>query len=156
MVFVNELELENYIRKLIDKHVTKEFPHIYALKNKKAVDILICRDGEFPDLFFLEVKYHQASHGRLGFGSREGGGFQPEIVMRKPNYFESHLRWIVASAEYPDQGVLFVPSETIRRYVSGGEIGEKFNNIQERIFRENTGMQPDQLVDALRAWLLNT
>lgn len=156
MTFEDEAALEGYIRKLILSHITKKNKYIYALDNKKAVDIVVCRDGEAPALFFLEVKYHQKSHGRLGFGSGAGGGFQPEIVSRKPNYFESHLRWILASEEHPKAGILFVDSETIRKYVSGGVIGSKFNNIQKKIFSEVNGLTEKQLLEALGTWLETT
>ena len=81
MKFKNETEFEHYLRQLIADRITAQYPHIYALDNKKAVDILICRDSPLSSaLYFLEVKYHKKSHGRLGFGSRNGGEFQPEIV----------------------------------------------------------------------------
>lgn len=156
MRFQNEAQLEGYIRKLITNRITKTNKNIYALKNKNAVDIIICRDGNDPALFFIEAKYHQKSHGRLGFGSRAGSGFQPEIVSRKPKYFENNLRWIIASEEYPDAGILFVDSEVIREYVSGGVVSQKFNNIQKRIFSEISGLEEKQLVSELTKWLKST
>ena len=156
MQFKTEAELEKYIRKLIANRITKKNKNIYALKNKKAVDILICRDGRKPMLFFIEVKYHRKAHGRLGFGGGKGGGFQPEIVSRKPRYFEKNLRWIMASEEHPNTGVLFLDSETVRKHISGGEVGEKFNNIQKRIFSEVTGYKEKQLVTELGKWLKST
>src|SRR5688572_1362357 len=95
--FASEAEVERYIRSLIQEHITRLSPELYALRNKKAVDILICREGDQPALFFIEVKYHQLAHGRLGFGGKEGGGFQPEIVKGAPRYFEENLRWVLAS-----------------------------------------------------------
>lgn len=156
MNFKSEAEFEAYIRKLIADKITAENSSIYALENKKAVDILICRDEPEPDLFFIEVKYYKNSHGRLGFGGSSGGGFQPEIVSRKPKYFESNLRWAIASEAYPDNGIIFVPSEIIRKYVSGGEIGQKFNNIQAKIFREVSGFDEQGFVVALRKWVTST
>ncbi len=156
MLFESEAELEAYIRRLIAEHISSKNKEIYALNNKKAVDILICRGGSKPALFFLEVKYHQKSHGRLGFGSRGGGGFQPEIVSKKPAYFESNLRWVIASESHADVGILFVPSETIRKYVSGGKIGQKFNNIQKRIFSEVSGLSEKEFITELQSWLINT
>jgi len=91
-MFGDEREFEAHIRALVTTHITSANPDIYPLKNKKAVDILICKDSPPPELFFIETKYHQVKHGRLGFGGRKGGGFQPEIVLRKPAYFESNLR----------------------------------------------------------------
>ena len=150
--FSSELEVENYIREVIDVHITRTNPHIYALKNKKAVDILICRDGAQPALFFIEVKYHQLSHGRLGFGGKEGGGFQPEIVKGESTYFEQNLRWVLASDRHVGKGVLFLPSSVIRKHLAGGAVGEKFNNIRERIFHEIPFLHERQLVSALQAW----
>ena len=137
MTYQNESEFEAHIRALINERITKATPFIYTLKNKKAVDILICKDSSPPELFFIEVKYHQKNHGRLGFGSRNGGGFQPEIMSTKPAYFESNLRWVLASNEHEPDKVLFLTSEIVRGYLAGSEVAEKFNNFQKRIFRED-------------------
>lgn len=85
--------------------------------------MVICRDRPEPDLFFIEVKYHKNAHGRLGFGGSGGGGFQPEIVSRKPKYPESSLRWVILSEEHPDNGIIFAPSEVIRNVYPRFEIG---------------------------------
>ena len=52
MSFRNEFDFEKHIRELIQKEVTDEHPNIYALKNKKAVDILICKDDADSELFY--------------------------------------------------------------------------------------------------------
>lgn len=153
MAFESERELEAYIRKIIDKHVTFEHPNIYALENKKAVDILICKDGPEPALFFIETKFHKINHGRLGFGSRNGGGFQPEIVRRKPEYFERNLRWVLASEKHEPEKVLFIPSDIIRQYVSGSDVGDKFNNIQPAIFQKEPMLSETQFIQELTEWL---
>ena len=153
MTYRNESDFESYLRGLIADRVTKTNPSIYALKNKKAVDILICRDCPQPALYFIEVKYHRAAHGRLGFGSGNGGGFQPEIVSAKPAYFESNLRWVLASEEHENGKVLFLPSEVIRRYIAGGEVGDKFNNIQRKIFQAERWITEKEFVEQLGQWL---
>lgn len=153
MTYRNESEFEAHIRALINEHVTKAAPSIYALKNKKAVDILICKDSPPPELFFIEVKYHQASHGRLGFGSGNGGGFQPEIVSTKPAYFERNLRWVLASADHEPGKVLFLTSEIVRRYLAGGKVAEKFNNFQKRIFQAERWLSEGEFVEQLCCWL---
>lgn len=153
MTYRNESEFEAYIRSLITEHVTQAAPATYALKNKKAVDILICKDAPKPELFFIEVKYHKTNHGRLGFGSGKGGGFQPEIVSTKPAYFESHLRWVIASEEHEPGKVLFLTSEVIRKYLAGGKVAEKFNNFQKKIFREERWLSESEFVKELRHWL---
>lgn len=151
MRFANEGELEGYVRSLIEKHVTRKNPHIYTLKNKKAVDIVVCRDEIVPAVFFIEVKYHRANE-RLGFGSLKGAGFQPEIVIRQPMYFEQCLRWVLASEMHAEKGVLFVPSSTIRQYAAGGSVGEKVNNIRREIFDEVPMLQERKLISAFREW----
>ena len=153
MIYHNESEFEGYLRALIKEHITKAAPSIYALKNKKAVDILICKDAPVPELFFLEVKYHQTKHGRLGFGSGKGGGFQPEIVSTKPAYFESNLRWVLASEEHNPGKVLFLTSAVVRKYLAGGQVAEKFNNFQKRIFREERWLDEREFVAQLDQWL---
>lgn len=153
MAYESESKFEAYIRQLIQEHVTKLDPRIYALQNKKAVDILVCKDTPQPQLFFIEVKYHKSNHGRLGFGSSKGGGFQPEIVSQKPAYFESNLRWALASESHEPEKVLFLSSEVLRQYVSGGKVGEKFNNIQAKVFREQPWLSEQEFIRELQLWL---
>jgi hypothetical protein len=152
-MFTGEREFEAYVRTLVVTHITQNNPSTYPLKNKKAVDILICKDEPHPELFFLEVKYHQAKHGRLGFGGSKGGGFQPEIVQRKPAYFESNLRWVLASENHEPGKVLFIDTGVVRRYLAGGVVSEKFNNFQAKIFREGTWLNEQQFVQELQSWL---
>lgn len=152
-MFASEREFETYIRALVATHITPCNPTIYPLKNKKAVDILICKDSPIPELFFIEVKFHQSKHGRLGFGGSKGGGFQPEIVQRKPAYFETHLRWVLASEDHEPGKVLFIDSDVVRKYLAGGAVSEKFNNFQKKIFREGVWLSEQELIQELRSWL---
>lgn len=151
-MFKNEAELESYIRKVVTK-ISRAKKTIKLLNNKGLTDIVVCRNGTKPSVFFLEVKYHQKAHGRLGFGHKGGGGFQPEVVSGKPRYFEKHLRWILASKVHPEKGILFIDSATIRKYVSGGEVGQKFNNIRTSIFTKVKGHSKAELLIELRKWL---
>lgn len=153
MTYRNESEFEAYLRALIGEHISKATPSLYALENKKAVDILICKDTPQPELFFIEVKYHQTHHGRLGFGGSKGGGFQPEIVRRKPVYFENNLRWVFASEEHEPGKVLFLTSAVVRKYLAGGKVEEKFNNFQKKIFREERWLSELELIEQLCHWL---
>jgi len=156
MEFENEGAFESYIRELIKTKICTGHNNLILFENKKAVDILICRNGPQPALFFLEVKYHKKSHGRLGFGGSIGGGFQPEIVSKAPNYFESNLRWLISGEGHSDKGILFVPSSVIRKYLSGGNVGKKFNNIQQKIFKEVSGYDEASLIKQLKSWIINT
>lgn len=152
--FANEAEFETFVRDVIETQLTRQYPDIYALKSKKAVDILICRDGPDPKLFFIEVKFHCARHGRLGFGGALGSGFQPELLMRRPTYFERNLRWVLASELHEIDRVLFLDSNDIREYVAGNVIGSKFNNFQNRIWREATWFTHGQFAEELKRWVL--
>ena len=156
MEFKSETEFELYLRGLIQKRICDNHPELILFDNKKAVDILICRNGESPALFFLEVKYHKKSHGRLGFGSSSGVGFQPEIISKAPDYFESNLHWLISGEGHIENGIIFTSSSVIRQYLSGGEVGQKFNNIQQRIFKEVEGYDEEALVKELESWLVST
>jgi hypothetical protein len=114
------------LRDLIASSVTVRFPHIYAFENKKAVDILICRDEPSPALFFIEVKLFRRRHGRLGIGGARGRGFQPEILRRKPSYFETHLRWVIADSSKSTVMLLFLRTSILTKYMVGGSVEEKF------------------------------
>jgi len=152
MPFSSEREFETYIRNLIHLHITSTNKDIFALTNKKAVDIIICKNGVTPHLYFIEAKFYIDSHGRLGVGSKKGNGFQPEILLKRPDYFESNLRWVVGS-ENTDK-IYFLTNETLLNYTSGGVIGEKFNNIQKRLFKEQSGLTEEQFIEALTNWII--
>ena len=104
-----------------------------------------------PSLYFIEVKFHVNKHGRLGFGRKGGDGFQPEILSRKPAYFENNLRWIIGSEDSAE--IHFLSNEQLRKYISGGSIGKKFNNIQKKLFTEEVGLSEDEFVTAIKKWL---
>ncbi|MFT6276611.1 MAG: hypothetical protein ACJAZ0_002719 [Halioglobus sp.] len=130
--FVNERHFvagQPNLRDLIETRICANRPELILFENKKAVDILICRNGENQALFFLEVKYQKHAHDRLGFRSSSGDGFQPEIVSKAPDYFESNLMWLISGEGHSDNGVIFISSSVIRNHLSGGSVGEKFNNI---------------------------
>lgn len=152
-MFSREAEFEAYLRGLIQSRICSINPDLQLFKNKKAVDILICRNGNKPKLFFIEVKFHKKSHGRMGFGGTKGSGFQPEIVATEPLYFEDSLRWILGSEDDNKTNMQFVSSSVIRRYLSGGKVSEKHNNIQKKIFKEVDGFDENGLVEQLTNWL---
>ncbi|MFN4027238.1 MAG: hypothetical protein ACK4IZ_07330 [Flavobacterium sp.] len=91
---INETAFENHIRKDILNDIISENKSYKLFNFKKAVDVLIAKNGANPELYFLEIKYHKKNHGRLGFGQAEGKGFQPELLKDKTDYFENNLRWI--------------------------------------------------------------
>ena len=152
--FKYETEFEKYIRELIDSFITAVNNRIYCLKNKKAVDIVICNDCDRPKVNFIEVKYYVKSHGRLGFGSSSGTGFQPEILLKKPKYFQSNLRFVISADE--TEKIHFLSLDEISNFISGEKIEPKYNNIQTRIFKENKGLTEDEFKKELSKWLLNS
>lgn len=154
MIFANESAFEDYLRRIINSRITSENPGVYALEYKTIGDIVIMRDDPSPAIFFLEVKYYKKAKDRLGFWDSSGAGVQPEILRRSPAYLESHLRWVIGSDTHNGDGYWLATSEKIRQFVSGGYIGNKQNNIQERLFRECVSLDENQLVEQLKKWLL--
>ena len=82
MMFSSEKELESHLRGLVARNVTARYPHVYALDNQRIADIVICRDGKRPAVFFLEVKLFQEHSGRMGVGTGSGCGYKPELIHR--------------------------------------------------------------------------
>jgi hypothetical protein len=121
------------------------------LNNKKAVDILICKNGLEPALYFIEIKYHKVKHSRLGTGHGKGGGIQPEILKLQPDYFKQNMLWILGSED--SEGYWLLKNNEILNYLTGGEISEKYNNIQTRVFKNEACIDKVQLVDLLNNWL---
>ena len=92
-MFKNEKSLEKRIRELINEHVARE-SEILVLEYKTISDIIICRQGHSPGIFFIEVK-HYKQYERIGIGNQKGEGIQPEILKKRPEYLESNLRWLI-------------------------------------------------------------
>lgn len=146
-----EANFEKRIRDIIINDIISHTPNLMLLEIQKTTDIVICRNGADPQIFFLEIKYYHPSHGRLGFGHANGKGFQPEILRKKPAFFQTNMRWIIGSLE--NENYYFVDNGTILKYVSGGEIGYKQNNIQTKIFNEINGLSKSELCNELSTWL---
>jgi len=153
MRFKTEKDLEKYLRHLIKVNIASRHSDIYLLESKKTVDIVICRDGDRPALFFLELKLCRPNI-RIPIGTGNGTGYQPEIVTLNPTYLESNLRWVLVNSEELKTPYLFVPTSTVKRHLAGGGIGEKYNNIQREIFRLEPTLTEAALVDSMVDWLL--
>lgn len=152
MAFASEKEFEVHIRELL---ITKVLPldkNLVMIRNKKAVDILVCRNGAKPALFFIEIKYHKNNHGRLGTGHGKGGGIQPEILQLQPDYFKKQKRWILGIED--QEGYWVLNNKELREYFAGNMIGIKYNNIQTRLFREKDPYTEKQFIKALKEWLI--
>lgn len=148
----NEMDFENHIRILISETILKTNPNFQILKNKKAVDIIICKeDNDTPSLFFIEIKYHKNNHGRLGIGGGKGVGFQPEILSKRPVYFENNLRWIIGSEN--SENYFFLNNTELLTFIKDGIIEEKYNNIQKKIFNTAVAHTEEELIEKIKTWL---
>ncbi|MBI1182716.1 hypothetical protein GC194_00485 [bacterium] len=151
MTFANESDFEAYLRGEIIKPIITSHKEYYLMESKKAVDILICKNGSNPSLYFIEVKYHKKLHGRLGIGQRKGVGFQPEILSSKPTYFQNNLRWVMGSESH--NGFLWLHNDEITEYLNAGMVGGKYNGVRKKIFNEKPLLNTAQLESNLRSWL---
>lgn len=148
---INEIAFENHIRKDILNDIFSENKNYKLFNFKKAVDVLIAKNGVNPELYFIEIKYHKKSHGRLGFGHGKGGGFQPELLKDRTDYFEKKLRWILGNED--SENYWFVDSNTIRKYLNGNVIGNKYNRIKLSFFKEVKPISKNELIVEVRKWL---
>ena len=147
----NETEFENHIRQNILSNVLDDSKEFKLFNFKKAVDVLIAKNGTASELFFIEIKYHKKSHGRLGFGQGKGAGFQPEVLKDKTTYFESNMRWILGHED--SEQYWFVDNDTIRQYLNGDKVGEKYNGIKIKIFKELNPISKKELILRLQDWM---
>jgi hypothetical protein len=146
----SENEFENRIRHIIHTDIIPRNNLLIVMDNRKGTDILVCKNGITPVLFFIEVKYYNKTHGRLGFGQEKGAGFQPEILSKRPDYFEKNMRWILGSIEREEY--FFMNNDQISQYISGDGIDYKQNNIQTRVFNEIKGLKKSELSTELANW----
>lgn len=151
MKFIKEPKLETHIRRLLVEKLESD-SRFRVLKSKKVTDIIICRE-DVPRAFFLELKLYTSGK-RIGIGSEKGKGFQPEIVKKTPPYFEKYLRWILCNDDIENEKkFVFASTETIRKYLRGRQVGQKQNNINPKIFNQETLLTEMQLVEQLIFWL---
>lgn len=148
---ISEEQFESRVRNILSGDVFSSKSNFMVFDNKKGSDILICKNGEKPDLFFIEVKYYKNSHGRLGFGHQNGAGFQPELMRKRPAFFETNLRWILGSVN--DDYYYLLSSEEISNYISGNSIDFKQNNFQTKLFQDLKGLSKSELVAGLKSWM---
>lgn len=147
----NEIEFENHIRQDILTEVVADKKAFKLFNFKKAVDVLIAKNGIDPKLFFIEIKYHKKSHGRLGFGQGKGAGFQPEVLKDKTTYFEKNMRWILGHED--SEQYWFVDNDTIRQYLNGDKVGAKYNGIKTGFFKNTNPISKSILIKRLNDWL---
>lgn len=151
MTIYNENNFEEYIRELLKKHICIDNSKLYLLKNKNVADIIICNDNPPGDIFFIETKYHKSKHGRIGFGGKAGHGYQPEVLNKNPLFFKRNMRWVIGQEH--SKLIFVLDNETILKYISGNQIGKKYNNIKKEIFDKETGIGEEQFINIMTNWL---
>ena len=148
----SESEFESHIRNLISEKIIKTNSDFHILKNKKAVDMIICSEHNYTHrIFFIKIKYHKNNHGRLGIGSGKGKGFQPEILSKRPLYFENNLRWVIGSEN--SENYFFLNNTELLTFIKDGIIEEKYNNIQKKIFKTSIAHTKEELIEKIKTWL---
>ncbi len=134
MDFANEKEMHPYLVSNLFRPVIEEKSEL-SLLEQKITDVIVCKNGENPRLFFFELKCSSMKNNRIGVGGSRGRGFQVEILAKRPDYFETHLRWILANPTLKtEREFLFLRNQDVSDYLSSGGLGIKQNNIQPRIF----------------------
>lgn len=155
MIYKKESELEAHIRRMFYHYIDLR-SGINLLQNKKVADLVICREQPVPSIFFIETKLYTPKKNRIGLGSGAGKGFQPEILLNRPVYFEEHLRWLICQDNGEDQRFIFVPSSTVSRYLANDSIEAKHNNIRREIFRLERLLDLKELFGEIRTWIERT
>ncbi len=137
MKFENEEDFRSWIHEELSKQLGEKWIVLHA---KNVSDIIVCRNAsEKPFAAFIEVKYHKSMHGRIGFGSGKGKGFQPEILERGPLYFEKYMRWVIADND--SEKYLFFSNAEVRKNSAGGKIEKgKQNNFVYGLFEKNANI----------------
>ena len=134
MTFKNEEEFRSWLIEELENILDRE--RWLILKSKNVTDIIISKqDDESPALLFIEVKYYKKNYRRIGIGTSNGEGFQPEILMKEPIYIEKHMMWVLCNE---DEKCLFLSNDDIRNNCAGGSIDlGKQNNISNNVFDNN-------------------
>jgi hypothetical protein len=145
----DEIVLENNIRDII-KTIIGSSNDFILLENKDVTDIIICRNIA-PKIFFIEVKHYSEANGRIGFGNSDGSGFQPEILTKRPEIFETNLRWVFGKDN--DEHYYILTNEDCQRYFAGGTIGRKQNNFQKNLFREMPSYTEQEFCNYIKNWI---
>lgn len=123
-----------------------------VLESKNVSDVVICIDPRSgPRALFIEVKYAKESSGRIGVGDGGGGGYQPEILTKRPAYFESYTRWLIAAY---DGWAVFVDNNGVRKHAVGGDVRKgKQNNIRDSVFEDDLCFPIDESVERVAQWV---
>jgi len=151
MMFKDEKDFENFIRGLIKNIEIEEEQHLDVFDHQTVNDIFVCRNGEDPKAFFIEIKYFTKKKNRVGIGESNGTGLQIEILEKRPQYLEDHLKWIIAHEDKEDC-YWFVDNETLLKYVNTKSSSSQ-KNISQKLFSTEKCYSESELIDKLKNWL---
>lgn len=151
MKFRNEKEFETHIRELLMSEVATLDSGLTILDNKGVADILICREGFQPRIFFIELKYAKDM-------IEASEGIQSEILLRNPSYMDNHFMWLIGSQEHPGCYWL-LDCHDIQKFVSKNINMRKPNNISRRLLSDagrRYRFDEPELIEELCEWLHGT
>jgi len=151
MMFKNEKDFENFVRDLIKNIEIEEGQHLDVFDHQTVNDIFVCRNGEDPKAFFIEIKYFTKKKNRVGIGESKGIGLQVEILEKRPQYLEDYLRWIIAHEDRKDC-YWFIDNETLLKYVNTKSSSSQ-KNISRNLFSNEKCYSESELIDKLKSWL---
>jgi hypothetical protein len=147
-----EIIIETHIRKIIIDNIVYGKNDFILLDSKNIADIIICRNILIPRIFLIEVKHYSGRNGRIGFGDGNGSGFQPEILTKRPKYFEDSLIWTFQKEN--DSRYYILENKDCMKYVMGGNIGKKQNNFQEKLFDSVKPLTENEYLNWIKNWML--
>ena len=142
---------EEDVRKWVVSELKKALPLAdwLVVHGKNVGDIIIYHQrNSLPLMLFIEVKYHRGN--RIGIGHGNGGGYQPEYLVKKPIYLERYLRWLIVDKQ--TASAVWMSNDEVRRNLVGGDLGARHNNIRSSIFKDKSlerVMWDANIVDAL-------
>jgi len=153
MDFNSEIDFENHIRRNINTQIVGLNSNFTLLESKNVADIIICRNTINPKIFFIEVKHYSQTKriGGVGFGDGNGRGFQPEILIKRPKYFENNLIWVFGQKN--DDNYYVLNNMDCLKYIMGGNIDVKQNNFQRKLFDEIKPLTENDFLSFITNWL---
>lgn len=151
-MFKNEEEFRGWLITQVERAVKERKLPLVVLESKNVSDVIFCIENiHNPIALFLELKYYTANKNRVNIGNSTGGGFQPEILQKKPLYFSKYLKWVLA---HEDGYAFCLETNEVCNYISGGaiKIGHQ-NNIQKGIFNRDDLIDIGDLPEVLIEWV---
>lgn len=154
--FSKEDDLRDWLLKEVQDRINRESLNFKVLESKNVSDIIICKESKLnPFVVFIEVKLYKRSSNRIGVGQggegKKGEGFQPEILIKRPAYFDKYLRWVICNE---DGECVFADNQLVINHAVGGIITKgKQNNINTKIFNKEKTVDISGIVDEIINYL---